>query len=74
MTWHGFGDTGRQFVFCWGGIALCVLLGSADLALPRAVVGSDAPLDGFDLLGIALAFPALVQISDRLSRKRPTHH
>ncbi|MBC8139580.1 MAG: hypothetical protein H8F28_27180 [Fibrella sp.] len=72
MMWRGFGTTGRQFVFCWGGFALCVLLGTANLVAPRPVLGNDAPLDGFDLLGIALAFPALVQITDRLSRRRST--
>ncbi len=70
MMWRGFGDSGRQFLFCWGGFALCVLLGVADLAVPRPVFPSDAPLDGFDLLGIALAFPALAQIVDRISRAR----
>ncbi|MBC7805010.1 MAG: hypothetical protein H7145_02550 [Akkermansiaceae bacterium] len=73
MTWHGFGETGRQFVFCWGGVALCVLLATTDLVAPRPILGDDAPLDGFDLLGIALAFPALVQIMDRITRKRNTH-
>ena len=74
MTWHGFGETGRQFAFCWGGFALCVLLATANLVAPRSVIGSGAAFDGFDLLGIALAFPALVQIMDRVTRKRNAHH
>lgn len=73
MAWRGFGATGKQFLFCWGGFGLCLLLGAADLVAPRPILGSDTPLDGFDLLGIALAFPALVQIMDRLTHKRNAH-
>lgn len=72
-AWHGLGDTGRQFVFCWGGFGLCLLLATAALIAPRPVLGSDTPLDGFDLMGVALAFPALVQIMDRVTHKRGTH-
>lgn len=74
LSWRGFGDTGRQFVFCWLGFGLCLLLAAADFVIPRPVLGADAPLDGFDLLGIALAFPALAQIMDRLTRKRTALH
>ena len=70
MAWRGLGATGRQFVFCWGGFALCLLLATANLLAPRPTCGTDAPLDGFDLLGVALAVPALIQIVDRATRKR----
>ena len=74
MAWRGFGDNGRQFVFCWCGFALCLLLATANLILPHPVLGVDAPLNGFDLLGVALAFPALIQIMDRVTSKRNVLH
>lgn len=74
LLWRGFGDTGRQFVFCWCGFALCVLLATITLIVPHPTIGVDTPLNGFDLIGVALAFPALIQIIDRLTRKQTTHH
>ena len=70
MAWRGLGDTGRQFIWCWSGFGLCLLLGGASLLVPRPVFGGDVPLDGFHLLGIALTVPAVMQIADRLTHKR----
>jgi len=67
--WHGFGASGQRFVWAWGGFALCVCLASATLLSPRPAVGCNAAFDGFDLLGIALALPAALQVAGRLTRQ-----
>ena len=65
-AWRNMGATGHAFVWAWGGFALCTLLAGADsLLTPRLTVGCNTVLDGFDLLGVALAFPAMAQIFDR---------
>ena len=66
--WHGFSDTGQAFVWAWGGFALCLVLGAVSVLAPRPLVGCDAAFDGFDLLGIALAVPAVIQVAGRLTR------
>ena len=71
-VWHGFGESGRQFACGWAGLTLCAFLAVADAVSPRPVVGCGAAFDGFDLLGIALAVPAVLQIADRLAQKGST--
>lgn len=68
--WHGMGANGRAFVVCWAGIALCAALASGDLLLPRLPRSAESPLDGFDLLGIALCLPAAAQIADRWAKRQ----
>ena len=69
--WHGFGPTGRQFIACWIGLALCGVLAVGTQFFPRNTpIG--LPWDGFDLLGFALCLPAAVQIAERMNSKRGT--
>ena len=69
--WHGMGANAHAFVWAWAGFALCVALATADfLFSPRLRGCGYTGVDGFDLLGVALAFPVIAQIVDRvLGRK-----